>query len=355
MSICLANKLNLSFFGEPASEYTGVIMEGVPAGVVLDTVALKTELSRAGRYESYIFPDRMQDTVLCRIAAGYAAGHTSGAPLAFFIKNEEKCSPEEEIVLRPSLGDLGAAIKYGESGDLAGGGYHSDFLLRAITVAGAVAKQLLLNAGIYIGSHFSSIGSIEDTSFLSSNLSVNEAEEISKKPLPIFSEELLPYIRRHIREHAESGDTVGGVIELFATPLPAGLGSPLAKSIQSIVAAELFALPSVTGVSFGEGFSLSSKTGKKVNDLPLLDGGRLRPDANHYGGVDGPYTNGQPLVVQASIAPSPLLGMLQNTVNLTTMSGDVIGKKSVEVNPFRLIAACEGAFALALYELRFGE
>lgn len=353
MGIAFGDKLSFHFFGEPSAEYTGVVIEGIPAGTVIDTNALRAEVGRAARYESYVFPDRMPDTVVCRIISGYAAGRTTGAPVTILIKNERRAQLGEDAVLRPSMGDFGAAMKYGDAAELAGGGYSRSALLRAMTVAGGVTKQLLGESGMYIGSHFRSLGTVEDTPFLHSALGVDAAMELASRPLPFINEEMLPYAKRHIREHSESGNTVGGVIELFAIGLPAGLGEAVAHSVQSVISAELFSLPHIVGVEFGEGFALAARTGRKANDLLTAAGGRLRPDSNNYGGLDGPYTNGLPLVVRAAIAPSPMLSALQDTVNLTRMAGDVVRAPVTEITPFQLSAACEGALASALYELRF--
>ncbi|MCI8878850.1 MAG: chorismate synthase, partial [Oscillospiraceae bacterium] len=111
-------------------------------------------------------------------------------------------------------------------------------------------------------------------------------------------------------------DSVGGVIRCFALGLPAGLGEPMFGGVENRLAAALFGIPAVRGVSFGTGFDAAGMRGSGHNDPFVMDGDRVSARTNHAGGVLGGITSGMPLVVNIAVKPTASIAREQDTVDL---------------------------------------
>ena len=113
-------------------------------------------------------------------------------------------------------------------------------------------------------------------------------------------------------------DSVGGVIRCFVLGLPAGVGEPMFGGVENRLAAALFGIPAVRGVSFGTGFAAAGMRGSVHNDPFVMEDGRVRTRTNHAGGVLGGITSGMPLVVNIAVKPTASISREQETVDLET-------------------------------------
>ena len=111
-------------------------------------------------------------------------------------------------------------------------------------------------------------------------------------------------------------DSVGGVIRCFALGVPAGLGEPMFGGVENRLAAALFGIPAVRGVSFGTGFAAAGMRGSQHNDPFVMENGAVRARTNHAGGVLGGITSGMPLVVNVAFKPTASISQAQDTVDL---------------------------------------
>jgi len=109
---------------------------------------------------------------------------------------------------------------------------------------------------------------------------------------------------------------VGGVIRCFAVGLPAGIGEPMFGGVENRLAAALFGIPAVRGVSFGTGFDAAEMRGSEHNDSFVMDGKAVATRTNHAGGVLGGITSGMPLVVNVAVKPTASIAKEQDTVDL---------------------------------------
>ncbi|MBQ6948038.1 MAG: chorismate synthase, partial [Clostridia bacterium] len=133
-----------------------------------------------------------------------------------------------------------------------------------------------------------------------------------------------------------AADTVGGQIEAAALGLPAGLGDPIFGGINAKLSALLFSLPRVTAVEFGAGVAGGLMNGSAYNDIPFVDTlkGQISTKSNHCGGLQGGITNGMPLVVRVTFAPSPTIGLKQSTVHRSE-------QRDVTIPPFTKVQTCD--------------
>ena len=113
------------------------------------------------------------------------------------------------------------------------------------------------------------------------------------------------------------GDSVGGVVECWATGLPPGLGDPIFDGVENRVARALFGIPAVRGVEFGLGFAAAGMRGSAHNDPFHMEAGRVVTLGNNHGGALGGITSGMPLVVRAAFKPTPSIAREQPSVSLS--------------------------------------
>ncbi|MBR6219323.1 MAG: chorismate synthase, partial [Clostridia bacterium] len=149
------------------------------------------------------------------------------------------------------------------------------------------------------------------------------------------------------------GDSVGGVVECFATGLPAGLGEPMFEGVENRVARALFGIPAVRGVEFGLGFAAAELRGSAHNDAYHMSEGRVVTETNRCGGVLGGITTGMPLIVRAAFKPTPSIALPQASVSLKRNQDaplTVQGRHDPCVVP-RAVPCVEAAVACVLFDL----
>jgi len=117
----------------------------------------------------------------------------------------------------------------------------------------------------------------------------------------------------------EQGDTAGGVVEVVARGVPAGLGEPVFDKLRATIAHGLASIGAVAGVEFGDGFRAGTMKGSEWNDPPCVENGRVRFRTNHCGGFLGGMSNGEDLVMRIAVKPTPTLSLEQDTVHMPTL------------------------------------
>jgi len=183
MSSQYGKKLRISIFGQSHSPAIGVSIDGLPAGIKIDTEELRAFLKRRAPGQSEISTARSEDDTP-EILSGLVDGVTCGAPLAVIIRNTDARSAdyrELRDIPRPSHADFAAHIKYGGFQDVAGGGHFSGRLTAPLCAAGGICLQILRGLGISIGAHILRIGSAQDDSFDPVAVSSADFEIIQKK------------------------------------------------------------------------------------------------------------------------------------------------------------------------------
>ena len=239
--------------------------------------------------------------------SGLFEGKTTGAPIAFLIRNKDaKTSDYENIkdVFRPSHADFTYQMKYGIR-DYAGGGRGSARTLLPCVVAGAIAKQILATQGIEISSE------------------VIEMGETREK------------------------DTVGAIIQGTIKNAPVGLGEPAFMKFHAILAYAMMTINAAKGFEIGEGFNAARMRGSEYNDEFFLDGERIRTKTNHSGGVQGGITNGEDIVFRVAFKPIPSVMLPQQTVDIhgNAVTLEIQGRHDTCVVP-RVIPIVEAMAAM---------
>ncbi|WP_317759603.1 chorismate synthase [Liquorilactobacillus mali] len=327
--------MNYLTAGESHGPQLTGILEGFPAGVVLDIDQINQQLSaRQGGYGRGNRQKIEHDTI--QIVGGVRHQKTLGSPIALMINNIDHAhwskimdpiSVETEQntlrkVTRPRPGhaDLIGGMKYGHR-DLRNVLERSSARETAMRVAiGAICKQLLNQLDIGIVGYVEQIGSVKALGGRPTD-SAEIMEKILQNDLRIIDNQKVAEIHELIDRTKKNGDTLGGIIRVVVNNLPAGLGSYTGwnTKLDAKLAAAVMGINAMKGVSIGDGFEVASQFGSQVMD-PIdwdQDTGWTRTSDN-LGGFEGGMTNGMPVVVFAAMKPIPTLYKALQTVNVET-------------------------------------
>ena len=320
MSNTVGTSLKMSLFGESHGAAIGVVLDGLPAGQVIDWDAVRQEMARRAPGRNNLSTTRKEADEF-EILSGYFEGHTTGTPLAMMIRNSNQHSSDYEqtrYMMRPGHADFTGAARYQGFQDYRGGGHFSGRLTAPLVFAGAIAKQILAEKGVIIGSHISCIGAAHDRAFHPLGESTDVLSALQQETLPVLDKEQAAAMEKVIGEAKAAADSVGGIVECMIQGLPAGLGNPFFDSVESCLSHALFSVPAVKGIEFGDGFSLAHMHGSQANDAMHMDGKAVKTDTNHNGGILGGITNGMPIIFRVVIKPTASIGQPQSTVNIQT-------------------------------------
>ena len=355
MSSVICDKIKLSIFGESHGEAIGCVIDGLPAGVVLDMDKIYKDMSRRAPGKDKFATPRLEKDIP-QILSGVLNNTTTGAPLAMIIQNTNTQSGDYSNLMtvpRPSHSDYPAYVKYNGFNDIRGGGHFSGRLTAPLVFAGAVAKQILEQKGIRIAAHIKRIGSVCDSSFDFCDVSDELIAKLTDTNFSVIDNDAEAKMRDEIEKYRLDSDSVGGEIECVATGLPVGVGGNMFDTVEGKLASILFGVPAVKGVQFGLGFDFAKANGSSVNDQYKINDGKVALCTNNNGGVVGGMTNGAPVVVSVAIKPTPSIGKEQNSVNLQTMTEETLvikGRHDPCIVP-RAVPVIESAVALGLLDL----
>ncbi len=309
--------------GESHGPALTAILEGIPAGLPLDASTIDLELAR--RQKGYGSGGRMKiEKDAVQILGGVMAGETTGAPIALLVENADHAkwkgkAVEPMTAPRPGHADLTGAVKYGYR-DLRPALERSSARETAMRVAaGAVCKHFLSQFGIAVGGYVKSIGEVEaDLGGSSYRVRFEAAEKNDVRcPDPVAAEKM----RARIEQIIHSKDTLGGVLEIVALGVPAGLGSfaQWDRRLEARLAQAVMSVQAMKGVEIGDAFENARLPGTQAHDAIALTSSQLltRP-TNRAGGTEGGISNGQPLVVRAAMKPIATTLTPQQTVDLAT-------------------------------------
>ena len=297
-------------FGESHAPEIGVEIDGVPKGFAIDMRALQAFLDRRapGRGQGGVSTPPTEPDVPV-FTAGVTDGVATGGTIRAVIRNTNVRPADYANVTtvpRPGHADYAAWLKTGRIPT--GGGKWSGRLTAPLCIAGGIAKQLLALRGVAV------------------------AAEVVAHSTP------------------EPDDSVGGVVEIVATGVPAGLGDVGTDGLESRLAFALFGIPAVKGVEFGDGFRLAAMKGSEANDAFEIADGRVKLRTNHCGGILGGVSVGAPIVARIAFKPTPSIAKEQDSVDLATLKPvrlSVRGRHDQCV-AYRGAVAAEAAVAAAL-------
>lgn len=298
------------------------IIEGLPAGLPIDAADINRDLWR--RQQGYGRGGRMRiETDKADIMGGVRFGRSIGSPISLVVRNKDFWTERMQVeaggpdhkpiqVPRPGHTDLAGGLKYGHLDDLRNVLERASARETATRVAlGAVAKALLRDLGIYVGSYVRSIGGVEAVTAAEAapELARHDAEALGwladETETRALTKESSDKLAARILEAMKKRDTLGGVLEIVVTGLPVGLGSHVHwdRKLDGRLAQAAMSVHAIKAVEIGDGWRGANAFGTETHDPIALDNGRIVRASNHAGGLEGGITNSEPLIVRAAMKP----------------------------------------------------
>ncbi len=304
--------LDFKLFGESHGNYIGIVLSGFPSGVKIPEELIKEELTKR-RPNGKISTSRIEEDEY-EFISGIFNGYTTGETITVIIKNKNKISTDyNPRYPRPSHSDLNAYLKANGFNDYRGGGTFSGRLTAPIVIIGALAKSLLMRKQIYIFSQIKQIAKIIDD-----DLTINEENitYLKNQKFPCLNQDKAQKMQQAILDVAGK-DSLGGLIKTYVVNVPNNLGGSYFNGVESILSYLIYGIPAVKSVSFGDGVKFLEYRGSECLDEPFFDK-KIKYLANHNGGILGGITNGEPIIINTIIKPTPTINTEVKTINLET-------------------------------------
>jgi chorismate synthase len=303
----------LASFGESHGKAIGGVIEGFPAGIVIDEDFVQYELSRRRPGQSSLTTSRKEDDKV-EFLSGIFDGKSTGCPIGFIVRNtNQRPNDYDEMrdLFRPSHADYTYMQKYGIR-DYSGGGRASARETIARVVAGAVAKLALKEVGIHITAYTSQVGNIA----LKKDYHLYDFNNIEKNAVRCPDVEKAKEMEGLILEVKKDGDTIGGTVTCVVQGCPVGLGEPVFGKLHAALGSAMLSINAAKAFEYGEGFDGIAMRGSEQNDVFYNDNGTIRMRTNHSGGIQGGISNGEDIYFRVLFKPVATLLKEQPTVNV---------------------------------------
>lgn len=352
------NNITVTIFGESHGTAIGAVLDGLPAGEVIDWDAVRLEMARRAPGKNPLSTARSEKDAFT-IDSGYFQGHTTGTPLCMRIVNGDQHSKDYDQlrhIMRPGHADYSGKIRYGGYNDYRGGGHFSGRLTAPLVFAGAVASQILARHGIYIGSHILQIGNVNDRSFSPLGEETTTLQQLKTQNLPVLNTNQAAVMEQEILTAKQQQDSIGGSIECIIQGMPAGIGEPFFDSVESQLSHMMFSIPAVKGIEFGDGFALAAMRASQANDAFYYEQGQVKTKTNHNGGINGGITNGMPILFRLAIKPTPSISQPQETIDTDTQQNcmlEITGRHDPCIVQ-RAVPVVEAAAAWTILDMYLG-
>jgi chorismate synthase len=298
-------------WGESHGPAIGCVVDGTPPGLVLEEAWIQTFLDKR-RSGQTRFTSQRRELDRVRILSGVFEGQTTGTPIALVIENEDVRSKDYETIkdrFRPGHADYTYFVKYGRR-DWRGGGRASARETAMRVAAGAIARRVLgervviRGAVIQIGKR-----AIERTRW--------DWREVPRNPFWCPDARTAELWANDIDRTRKAGSSLGAVIEIVASGVPAGLGAPIYGKLDAELAAAFMGINAVKGVEIGLGFAAAAASGEENADEMRMRRGKVVFLSNNAGGVLGGISTGQDIVARFAVKPTSSILTPRHTVTVS--------------------------------------
>lgn len=337
----------ITTWGESHGRAVGVVVDGLPAGLPFSEADIQKELDRRRPGQSEVSTPRSEaDRV--EILSGVFEGKSTGTPISMLVWNSDAKSSAYDAIKnkpRPGHADFTYMARYGIR-DHRGGGRSSARETIGRVAGGALAKLLLSQFGIQIAGHVLELGGIRAKSLPFEEI----LENVEKTPVRCADLEAARQMLEKVAALKQEGDSIGGIVEIIAKGVPAGLGEPVFDRLDADLAKALMSIPAVKGFEIGAGFEAARLHGSEMNDPFYIQEGKITCLSNNAGGILGGISTGLDIVCRAAVKPTPSIGKAQKTVNLVSKENTEIsikGRHDPTIPP-RMVPVAESMVALVL-------
>lgn len=308
-------------WGESHGPAIGVVIDGCPARIPLTEADIQPWLDKRRPGQSSLTTQR-QEADQVKILSGTFEGLTTGAPISLVIENTDQRSKDYGDIkdkFRPGHADYTYQAKYGHR-DYRGGGRSSARETACRVAAGAVARKILddkiiiRGAMVQIGDHV-----IDRREW--------DWSEVSRNPVFSPNAKAAAFWTNYLEEIRKAGSSVGAVVEVHASGVPAGWGDPMYEKMDSEIARAMMSINAVKGVEIGLGFAAASLTGEdNADEMRMGPDGKPVFLSNNAGGVLGGISTGQDIVVRFALKPTSSILTPRQTVDMAGNETDISTK-----------------------------
>jgi chorismate synthase len=331
-------------------------VDGVPAGIKITAEDIQKELDKRKPGQSPLDSPRLEKDKAYIFSGVMENDLTTGAPVGIVIPNNDiedihiEQYREYKDLIRPGHAEYTFFKKYGDYSDWVGAGRASGRETVSRVAGGAVAKIILDKMGIDV------IGYITESHGIKAKpVSYEMAKEnYRKNELNCPDLEAASEMIEDILKVKAMGETCGGVIEVIAKGVPAGLGEPVFDKLEATIAHGLMSIGAVKGIEFGAGFNVSNMLGSESNDPAYLDKetSRVRFKTNNAGGFLGGISNGEEIRIRLAVKPTPTVSVEQDSVNVNKLKEEKlipITRRDATILP-RIYPVCEAMVRIAILD-----
>ncbi|MGE5145566.1 MAG: chorismate synthase [Candidatus Eiseniibacteriota bacterium] len=311
-------------WGESHGAAIGCVVDGVPPGIPLAEPDIQHWLDRR-RPGTSRFTTQRQEPDAVKILSGTFEGTTTGTPIALVIENVDQRSKDYSEIkntFRPGHADYAYWAKYGVR-DYRGGGRASARETAMRVAAGAVARKVL---GAALGNAFSVKGALVQVGAHAIDRAAWDWDEIERNPFWSPDKAAAGRWADYLDEVRKAGSSVGAIIEVTATGIPAGLGEPVYDKLDAELARAVMSINAVKGVEIGTGFASAAERGEDAHDAMRMKDGKVTFLTNKAGGTLGGISTGQDIVVRFAVKPTSSLLIPQQGVTSDGREVEVVTK-----------------------------
>ncbi|MEC4593740.1 MULTISPECIES: chorismate synthase [Nitrospirillum] len=320
----IGTQFRFTTFGESHGVALGCVVDGVPPLMDLDEAWIQGFLDRRKPGQSRFTTQRREpDTV--RILSGVFEGKTTGTPICLMIENEDQRSKDYGDIkdkFRPGHADYTYWERYGIR-DYRGGGRSSARETAARVAAGAVARRVLeaVPGGVTIRGALVQVGphKVDRTRW--------DWDQVDQNPLFCPDAGTAEEWAAYLDGIRKNGSSVGAVVEVVASGVPAGLGEPIYDKLDSDLARAMMTINAVKGVEIGAGFAAAELTGEEnADEMRAGPDGKPAFLSNNAGGILGGLSTGQDVVVRFAVKPTSSILTPRRTLDVHGNETDILTK-----------------------------
>jgi chorismate synthase len=306
-------------WGESHGPAIGCVVDGVPPRIPLSEPDIQHWLDKRKPGQSRFTTQRREPDAV-KILSGVFEGKTTGTPVSLVIENEDQRSKDYDDIkdkFRPGHADYSYWVKYGIR-DYRGGGRSSARETAMRVAAGAIARKVLngvtvRGALIQIGPH-----KIDRARW--------DWDAIEDNPFWCPDRQAAQQWEGYLDGVRKAGSSVGAVIEVVASGVPAGLGAPIYGKLDSDIASALMGINAVKGVEIGAGFGAAELSGEENADEMRMQGGKVAFLSNQAGGILGGISTGQDIVARFAVKPTSSILAPRRTVTIAGAETEISTK-----------------------------
>lgn len=337
----------ITTWGESHGAGIGVVIDGCPAGLLLDESDIQKFLDRRKPGVSQYATQRKEADCV-EILSGVFEGRTTGTPISMIVHNtSQRSSDYREIAsyYRPGHADFTFDQKYGFR-DYRGGGRSSGRETIGRVAAGAVASKLLSELGITVTAYTQAIG---DIAISMDNFDIEEART-NQTGMP--DKEASKRAEAYLKECMERLDSAGGVVTCQVNNMPAGIGEPVFDKLDANLAKAIMSIGAVKAFEIGDGTKAALEYGSSNNDSFRQTGETVSKTTNHAGGILGGISDGSEIILRAYFKPTPSIFQKQETVNKDgeNISIQIKGRHDPVIVP-RAVVVVEAMTAITILDM----